>query len=320
MQSHSVRPTKIKRADLIMTPHRILCLGEAMVELAPAGDGLFRSGFAGDTFNTAWYAKRLLRDQARVAYGTCIGTDQVSQDLTQFLRVHGIEPALRRIKDRTLGLYMISLRNGERSFSYWRGQSAARTLADDIEWLYGQCVGQDVIHFSGITLAILTPEARARFLRTLARARSEGALIVFDTNQRPRLWPDTATMCDALMAAAAVADVILPSFDEETDSFGDASPADTITRYRTTGAKTVIVKNGGDVVTAWDANKGTHIYQPPKVVQIDSTAAGDSFGAAVIAGWVQGHSLDQIIADACALAARVIGTTGAIIPALFQEE
>ena len=33
-----------------------------MVELAAAGDGLYRRGFAGDTFNTAWYLRRELGD------------------------------------------------------------------------------------------------------------------------------------------------------------------------------------------------------------------------------------------------------------------
>ena len=31
-----------------------------MVELAPEDDGPFRLGFAGDTFNMAWYLRRLL--------------------------------------------------------------------------------------------------------------------------------------------------------------------------------------------------------------------------------------------------------------------
>jgi len=30
---------------------RIVCLGECMVELTPAGDALYRRGFAGGTFN-----------------------------------------------------------------------------------------------------------------------------------------------------------------------------------------------------------------------------------------------------------------------------
>jgi 2-dehydro-3-deoxygluconokinase len=302
-----------------MTPKRILCLGEAMVELAPADAGLFKSGFAGDTFNTAWYAKRILGEMARVAYGTCIGTDQVSQDFTAFLQSCGIDAAMRRVNDRTLGLYMIALRDGERSFSYWRGQSAARLLADDMEWLRGICMAQDIIQFSGITLAILSHDARVRFLRAMAQARADGARIVFDTNMRPRLWQDTQTMCDALMNAAQIADIILPSFDEEAAHFDDATPADTIARYRVAGVKTIIVKNGGKDVTAWDHAQGTLTLTPPKAHQVDSTSAGDSFGAAVIAGMVQRHDLKTMLTQACQLASRVVGEKGALAPHLFQE-
>ena len=38
---------------------RVLAIGECMAELAPSDtDGDFRLGFAGDTFNTAWYLAR----------------------------------------------------------------------------------------------------------------------------------------------------------------------------------------------------------------------------------------------------------------------
>jgi len=37
---------------------RAICIGECMVELRDAGDGLFGRGFAGDAYNTAVYLKR----------------------------------------------------------------------------------------------------------------------------------------------------------------------------------------------------------------------------------------------------------------------
>ena len=37
---------------------RAYCVGECMVELRSAGDGLLRQGFAGDSYNTAIYLKR----------------------------------------------------------------------------------------------------------------------------------------------------------------------------------------------------------------------------------------------------------------------
>ncbi len=111
-----------------------LALGECMVELSNAGDGLYRRGFAGDTFNTAWYMRRLLPQDWTVGYATCVGTDAISDAMLAFLAGEGIDvSAIRRVPDRTVGLYMITTENGERSFSYWRGESAARTLGDDLK-------------------------------------------------------------------------------------------------------------------------------------------------------------------------------------------
>jgi hypothetical protein len=49
-------------------------IGECMVELSSAGDGLYRRGFAGDTFNTAW-TLRGLTDPAAVQ-GTAALADE----------------------------------------------------------------------------------------------------------------------------------------------------------------------------------------------------------------------------------------------------
>ena len=55
---------------------RVLSIGEGMAELAPTGDArTFRLGFAGDTFNTAWYLAQI-STRAEVAYFTTVGDDE----------------------------------------------------------------------------------------------------------------------------------------------------------------------------------------------------------------------------------------------------
>lgn len=296
----------------------LLCLGECMVEIAPAGDGLCKRGFAGDTFNTAWYARRLLPPDWAVSYGSVIGRDAISDEMAGFMAGEGIDTTtLRRHPDRTVGLYMISLTGGERSFSYWRSDSAARTLADDPDWLAAITTGPQVIHVSGITLAILSPEGRKTLCDTLARARANGAQIAFDTNLRPRLWESQDAMRAGLTLGASVADVVLPSFDEETTLFGDATPEDTITRYRAGGASLIAVKDGGGPLTLWSAASGTERFTPPAITPVDTTAAGDSFAAALLAALATGSPLDGAARSAMRLAARVIQHPGALVPDIF---
>ncbi|MDP2080127.1 MAG: sugar kinase [Pseudotabrizicola sp.] len=297
----------------------LLSLGECMVELSPTASGAYARGFAGDTFNTAWYARRLLPTDWSVAYGSCIGTDAVSDEMAGFMAGQGIDTtALRRLPDRTVGLYMISLRNGERSFSYWRGQSAAKMIADDPDWLASTLQGRQIIHFSAITLAVLSPDHRRAFCKAVQSARTQGSLIAFDTNLRPRLWDGEDAMREGVMLGASVADIVLPSFDEETGLWGDKISADTIARYSKAGATRVVVKDGGGPVTLWSQDHGTRQHAATSVAQIvDTTAAGDSFAGGFLAHLAMGQSEDHAAQQAMALAAQVIQARGALVPGIF---
>ncbi|WP_375261755.1 sugar kinase [Palleronia sp.] len=295
--------------------NRIVCIGECMVELAQAGPGTYRRGFAGDTFNTAWYARRLLPETARVDYLSCIGDDTMSDQMEAFMQDAGIGTGhLHRIPGRSVGLYMISTQGGERCFSYWRDTAAARSLADDRARLDRALEGADIAHFSGITLAILSPDARTRLFAALDLARKNGTTVTFDTNLRPRLWEDEATMRGGLTRGAAAADIVLPSFDEEQGLFGDATPEGTIARYRGAGAGTVVVKNGADEVTFWSTEGGIDRLQPTPVAQVvDTTAAGDSFAGALLAARAGGTDLRDAVRAASDLSGRVIQAPGALV-------
>lgn len=293
-----------------------------MIELSDQGGGLYRRGFAGDTFNTAWYARRVLPPSWTVSYGSCIGADATSGEMTSFMASQGVATdRLRVIPERSVGLYMISLEDGERSFSYWRSQSAARALADDPIWLRDTLTARDVIYVSGITLAILPPEGRALLCAELAQARAQGALVAFDTNLRPRLWEDHATMQAGIMAGAQVADIILPSFDEETILFAGTSPQQTLDRYRAAGVKIIALKDGGGDLMLWDETEGLLMLACAPVANIvDSTAAGDSFGAGFVAAVAQGHPVHKAAHGAMELAAQVIQHRGALVPQVFEGQ
>jgi 2-dehydro-3-deoxygluconokinase len=299
-----------------MKTKTLLTIGECMVEMAPDGHGKYAMNFAGDTLNTAWYAKRCLKgqDDYAVGYLTSVGTDGISDKMVDFLETSGIKtPHISRIPDRTVGLYMIQLDNGERSFAYWRDNSAAKLLARDPDALDAAFSGDPILLFSGITLAILSPEHRQNLIDALARARSQGAQVVFDTNIRPRLWETPEITKTWLSKAASIADVMLPSFDEEQDMFGDTKPQDTALRYRDLGAHTVIVKNGAHEMYAWSQGEGGISISPDPVTPIDSTAAGDSFNAGYITARMQGADLEGALRTGMTLSAQVVQHRGALV-------
>lgn len=291
---------------------RIVSIGECMAELAPLeAPETYRLGFAGDTLNTAWYLRRL-RPAWRVDYCTAIGRDAMSGAMHDFFGAAGLgTDHVQRDPDRTVGLYLIALRDGERSFSYWRGQSAARHLADDPARLRRALGGADIVYLSGITLGILDGEARGRLLDAV---RGSGGRVVFDPNLRPRLWSDPGAMCAAVARAAAISDIVLPSFDDECRFFGDADPAGTIARYRALGVDTVVVKNGAGPILFAAGDEAGEVAPPPVDRVVDSTAAGDSFNAGFLAARLDGAPMRAAVDGGARLARHVIGARGALVP------
>ena len=300
---------------------RLVAIGECMIEMAPAGGAdQFRMAFSGDTFNTAWYAQRLLPKDWRVDYVTAVGTDPVSDRMVGFIAEAGIGTGhIARVPDRGVGLYLISLDRGERSFTYWRSHSAARLLAEDERRLDAALDGAGLAYVSGITLAILEPAARDRLLAALARARATGVPVAFDPNLRPRLWPDTASMCAAVMEAAATSDIVLPSHEDEATFFGDASPEATLERYRGAGCRVIVVKNGPGQILAADGEARIDFSPEPVKTVRDTTAAGDSFNAGVLAARAAGAPLAAAVADGSRVAAKVIQGPGALVD-IWQGE
>lgn len=294
---------------------KVLSIGECMAEMSPQGEaGVFRLGFAGDAFNTAWYLSRI-SPATSVSFFTGLGTDAVSDQLRATIKEAGINDQYGVIvPERTVGLYLISLENGERSFSYWRGQSAARFLASDPAALKHAIEDHDLIYFSGITLAILDADGRDALLSALRKGRADGKTIAFDPNLRPRLWEDSDTMLQVTMAGADVSDIVLPSFEDEAAWFGDVDPKATTLRYLSAGASTVVVKNGADVIYHCSPHGEGSVAVPPITNIVDTTAAGDSFNAAIIARLNDGGSLPQSIAFACQLSGAVVQARGALVP------
>lgn len=292
----------------------LMTIGECMVEMAPGDDGRFAMGFAGDMFNSAWYARQIAGDGLRVAFLSAIGDDAVSSGMESFIRSAGVDPMLSVVPGKSVGLYLISLKDGERSFSYWRSDSAARRLTDGLDRLPGLVSG-DWVLVSGITLAILDHDRRRRLLDLLREARARDVQIAFDPNIRARLWTDAGDMRHQITAAAALSDLVLPSFEDEAAHFGDATPEATIARYLAAGAGSVVVKNGAGPVMASEGTSPAVTVHPAQVRHvIDTTAAGDAFNGGFLVARLAGASLTDSIHAGCNLAALVIGARGALVP------
>src|ERR1700754_2197181 len=107
----------------------IACIGECMIELKQAGDGLYSRGYGGDTLNTAVY---LARVGHKDRYVTALGGGPLRDEEVAVWAGEGIEPAhVIRLSGKLPGLYLIRTDDrGERQFFHWRESAAARCLMD----------------------------------------------------------------------------------------------------------------------------------------------------------------------------------------------
>lgn len=295
---------------------RIVSIGECMGELSEAEmPTLLNMGFAGDTLNTAFYLRHSLGPDWQVDYLTAVGADGLSDRMVDFFRAEGIgTDHIRRLPDKTIGLYYITLKDGERSFTYWRSDSAAKRLASDPEALRRALQGADIAYWSGITLAILSNQDRLALIEALSHFAGGGGTVVFDPNLRPRLWDNTEVMRGWIHRAAAISNLCLPSFEDEATWFGDDDPQATIRRYRAEGVRRVVVKNGAGAVTFTCEDGSIDTLGVPSAKRVvDTTAAGDSFNAGFLAAEINGATTHEAIASGARLATNVIGARGALV-------
>jgi 2-dehydro-3-deoxygluconokinase len=294
---------------------RVACIGECMVELSERPDGSLVRGFGGDTLNTALYLARL---GVAVDYVTALGDDIWSDEMAAAWGREGIGlDQVRRLPGRMPGLYIIRTdAEGERSFHYWRERAAARDLltgpgADETRAVLET---YDLVHLSGISLSLYGETGRAALFETLTRLRARGGRVAFDTNYRPRGWPDRDEAWTAFRAALALADLIFASVEDLDWLFGEAG-ADEVLRHR--GRAEIVLKASSGSAPVARVLHGTAdiaVAAPAAAQVVDTTAAGDSFAAGYIAARLAGLAPGAAAAEAHRLAGAVIGHRGAVIP------
>lgn len=286
---------------------RIVCIGEGMPELR-RGEGGWQLGHGGDTLNTAIHLARLGHD---VAYLTALGTDPLSREMKERWAGEGLDTSLvLPHPSRQAGLYAIDTdAAGERSFTYWRDTSAAREMfaLPEAEAAVAQAAQADLVTFSLITLAILPPEGRERLLALAAAARR----VAFDGNYRPRLWATPTEARDARDVAIKVADIGLPTLEDETALSGEADSDAVVAHWQGLGCAETIVKLGGDGCRLPDGM----IVPPPAILQpVDTSGAGDAFNAGYLDARLRGDSPADAARAGHALAGWTIMRPGAIPP------
>jgi 2-dehydro-3-deoxygluconokinase len=295
---------------------KIYFLGECMVELRAIDETTMSQSFAGDLYNSAVYLKRCFPDVC-ASMVTAIGRDKLSKQMfdrfesedleTQFVFEHA---------SKAPGMYLIETDDtGERSFTYWRSDSAARTIVDFLNQEVLELMSSgDMFFFSGISLAVIEEGTREAFWRKLEQLKSAGVKIVFDPNYRARLWRDQKQAVDQFNKAFRLSNIALPGVEDLTVLYGVETAQGVIDFCQPFGIGEVVVKNGPESVITNEKGLTVNHEITPVTNVVDTTSAGDAFNGVYLGARLNGRNTVESVKLAASAAGTVIQHRGAIAP------
>lgn len=296
---------------------KLAVIGESMAEISGQPFSMMQQGMGGDTMNTAIYLKMLCQEHGVVSYVTAMGQDALSQAIVAKWHQYRLDTSKVMINnDKNVGLYYIlNDASGERTFQYWRNDSAARYMMQhpEKEQIFQQLSHYDGVFLSGISLAILPPQDRKALIAELHRLRQAGVNIFFDGNYRPVLWPSVQEARASYEQLYRLSDVVLVTFDDEQMLWGDDDINACQQRLTAYDAPELIIKDGENGCLYQSPEHAFIVPTRPVNNVVDTTAAGDSFNAGFLAGWLTQQSAKRCCELGNQLAGQVIQKQGAIV-------
>lgn len=260
-----------------MPTRPILCFGEALIDLH--ADGLDPRGFAasfvpfagGAPANVAVAVARLGGD---ARFAGMLARDRFGDFLLDSLQQASVGTAdVVRTDAANSALAFVTLdAHGERSFAFYRERSADLLFrpAD-----FRADAFRDVAVFHVCSNSMTDPALAAATREGMQRAHGAGALVSFDLNLRPALWPADVDPHPLLWPALHLADVVKLSAEEfawlATD--GEQAALDRLWQGRT---RLVLVTDGAKPLRWFHPDAEGEL--PGYAVEVvDATAAGDAF-------------------------------------------
>lgn len=301
--------TDSRRFDLVS-------LGECLVELRKGEGGRYDQAYAGDVFNSLYYASRL---GMRTGFISQFGEDFLTDNLLALCDKEQIDHSLSKIsQNKQNGLYIINTDSkGQPSYSFWRrGSAATQTLKETpFEKLVSYMELSNNFLFSAIGLAIL--EDQEKLFDLLAQIRGR-VRIYFDMNVRRSLWENINDLRKSVERLALHLDVIFVSSTDAEHVFGKRTAKEHIDWFSQAGYRCIVYREGERPTIGWDKQSGyCEVESIPNVDVVDATGAGDAFNAGFIFG--SGQSFLNGIRFGNVCGALAVGERGALASKFSSE-
>lgn len=304
----------------------LVCLGEILVDMFPAELGrkladvsAFQPKPGGAPANVAVAAARL---GARSAFIGKVGEDAFGHYLVQVLKDQGVETRGIRYDSeaRTTLAFIAKPDENTAEFVFYRNPGAdTRLCAEELE--RGLFEGTRAFHFGSLSLT--DEPSRSATQAAVRIARSNGALVSFDVNYRPSLWPGQEAARARIMEMVPHVDLLKVNAGELALLAGRQELEQACRSLLNLGPALCVVTLGAQG-SYFQTRKEAGQIPGFRVETVDATGCGDAFVAGLLtrlarlADW-----RSQISAETLAPALRYANAVGAltaltmgVIPAL----
>lgn len=281
----------------------IVCVGETMALVTPTDAPLSSArtaslGLAGAESNVT---AGITAAGHRAAWASRLGDDPLGERISSELARRGVELWVELDEDAPTGVMFKDPGAEGSAVHYYRRGSAASRMAPGF-LSAERLAGVKIVHTTGITPA-LSASCREMVDQLFADARTAGALVSFDVNDRRALWSmEDAAVTLARLANAA--DISLVGRDEAERIWGTVTPAEI--RAFLPDCPLLIVKDGDVGATAFDGDAEPVFVAAPVVDVVEPVGAGDAFASGFLAATLEGLPLADRLSAGHIAAERVL--------------
>lgn len=275
--------------DMVVNVPHMPVAGETILagnmELVPGGKGA----------NQAYAAGRL---GAQVTMFGAVGDDSYSDIEKKSLASVGVDTSHLLVrKENSTGLAWISVNSeGDNSIVVIQGANATLTEIDI-------AAHEDLLRDCDILLCQLEIPLKT-VIYAAKRAKEFGKTVILDPAPVPKEFPEELF---------SYIDVIKPNEKEAAQLLGEpvTNYEEASDKLRSSGVKNVLITLGPKGAYINSESEGKHLIPVRQVPVVDTTAAGDSFTAALAVRLAEGSSLVQAVRYANEVAAIVVTRKGA---------
>jgi fructokinase len=262
----------------------IVTLGEILIDMFPAEIGCrladvtaFYPKPGGAPANVAVAASRLGKQSAFIGK---VGDDPFGYSLIKVLNENGVETrGMRLDKEARTTMAIIAMPDKHSAeFVFYRNPGADLCLrADELD--EALLAETKILHCG--SLSLVAEPARSAQFQAVDLARENGAIISFDVNYRPSLWPDPETALEQIWKMTAVTDLLKLSENELALLTGSSDPQAECDRLLREGIKLVAVTLGAQ--GSFYCCQAVSGFVPAfSVDTVDSIGCGDAFIASLL--------------------------------------